>query len=205
MLSQRNRPIFVAAVSLAAVWLLAWGGYTIAQNSKMTPEKVRAFLHETDLKSLSGDARAKRLRRLADMLNGLTGEDRRLARMDGMWNKVFAEMSDQEKLEFLDETLPSGVKQMLDSFEKLDIQKRARAIADATRRLREARENPEMSQGTNGPPADPPTPEMQKRLVTTGLNTFYKESSAQTKAEMAPLLEEIQRSMESGQLFRPQR
>ena len=75
--------------------------------------------------------------------------------------------------------------------------------------MREAREAMEQSGetpnfgGTNGPPVL--TAELQEKITKTGLKTFYSESSAQMKAERAPVLEELQRLMQSGAAFRGRR
>ena len=76
-MNPRSRTILIAAISVLAVWLIAWGGYIIARNSKMTADKVRAYLEETDLRKLSGERRAKALRDLAAKINGLSAEERR--------------------------------------------------------------------------------------------------------------------------------
>jgi hypothetical protein len=54
--------------------------------------------------------------------------------------------------------------------------------------------------GKNAPP--PISPELEAKIRTIGLNSFYSQSSAQTKAELAPLLEEMQHQMESGRMMR---
>ncbi|MDB6028035.1 MAG: hypothetical protein JWM68_4258 [Verrucomicrobiales bacterium] len=200
-MNSQKRTILLAAVSLVAVWLIAWGGFTIAKNSRMTAEKMRAYVDKTDLSKLSAADRAKALRELADKLNSLSPEDRRHARSGGLWSKFFEQMTEEEKGAFLEATMPTGFKQMIDAFEKLPEDKRKKAIDDSIKRMREARDKdtPAGPRGTNGPAL---SPELEKRMATIGLKTFYKESSAQMKAEVAPLLEEIQKNMESGRLFR---
>ena len=205
-MNPRHKPLAIAAAVLVAVWAVAMAGYVIAKNSKVTGEKVRAYLANTDLSKLKDKDRAKALKRLADYLNQLPVDERRTTRMDREWEKWFKEMNDQEKGDFLEATMPTGVKQMLTAFEQLPPDKRQRAVQESVKRLREARNDPRLGNQWQGKEAPPPlNPELEKRAAAAGLGAFYSQSSAQTKAELAPLLEEIQRAMESGRMMRPLR
>lgn len=119
MLSHRWRPLVFSLVALLAIWGLAFAGYTIAKNSRVTSEKVRAYAESVDLSKLSADARAKALQKLAKMLNALSLEERRRARMDRIAWAWFGQMTEDEKAAFIDATMPTGFKQMLTSFEQL--------------------------------------------------------------------------------------
>ena len=206
MISQRWRPVCFALLAVVAIWLVALAGYTIAKNRKMTEEKVRAYAESVDLSKLSGDARARAIQRLADMLNALSLEERRKARLDRLTWIWLNAMTEQEKAAFIEATMPTGFKQMITAFEQLPDDKRKQTIDDAMRRLREDGGQPGLgprrgnAQGTNAPP--PLSDELQAKIRTIGLSTFYSQSSAQTKAELAPLLDEMQRVMQSGRPFR---
>ncbi len=198
MINPRHKPLLYAGVAIVAIWLLAWGGYAFAKSRKITAEKVAAAVSQTDLSKLSPDARRKMLRRLAAMMNSLPIEERRNARMESDWDKFFATMTEDERVEFIESTLPTGVKQMLASFEELPADRRSRIIRDSIKRLQESRDQLQ-SQGRQ--PRPPLSDESQKRITAIGLGAFYSQSSAQTKAEVAPLLEELQRAMESGRFI----
>ncbi len=232
MSKQRKRPIIIAAVVLAVVWGVAWAGYSLAQQSKVTPEKVREYLKSVDLDKLPPAGRKEAIQKLAAMMNQLQNQERRelrgdvtdgkrrepgqtngLGQVEGprgtnrpprdligeRWGK---QMNDDEKALFIEATFPSGFKRMLEGFEKLPPEKRQKAVADAVKRLRDARAKgqfPGSPGGTNEPPV---SKELQEKITAIGLKAFYSQSSAQTKAELAPLLDELQRAMQSGRAFR---
>jgi hypothetical protein len=203
MTNPRYRPLALALAVLVAAWLAAWGGFRLASGAKMTADKFTAFADTLDLKRLRGEQRAEALRELADKLNRLPAEERRRVRMGrGRPDRLFEQMTEDEKGQFIEATMPTGFTQMISSFEQLPDDKRKRAIDRAVKQLRAQRDGDfSPTDGASRPPEV--SEELQKKILTLGLKSFYKESSAQTKAEVAPLLEELQRTMESGRLFHP--
>ena len=203
-MNHRVRPILYAATALAGVWLLAWAGFSIAQRWRVTAEKVANYVDSVDLSKLSGDDRARALQKLADMINALSPDERRRWRMEGGWKNWFAQMTEEERGRFIEATLPTGFKQMMDAFAELPDARRKKVVDDALKNLRDARDDasagprpPRVSDyGTNGPP--PLSPELEQKVRSLGLKTYYSQSSAETKAELAPLVEEIQNQIRNG-------
>jgi len=205
MLSPRQRPIVFAVAAIAVIWLVAIAGYMIAKNAKVTAEKVQTYVESVDFSRLSAADRAKAIRRLADMLNALSLEERRRARLDRTAYRWFDEMTEQEKGEFIDATMPAGFKEMLASFEQMPDDQRRRVVNNAIKNLKDAQEKmaadgqmPAQT-GTN---QNVLSDELRQKMTKIGLQAFYSQSSAQTKAELAPVLEEMQRTMQSGMPFR---
>jgi hypothetical protein len=204
MLHQRQRALVWAGTAIVGIWLVAWAGHAFFNHLKVTAEKVRAYVESVDLSKLSGDERARALRKLAEMVNKLSVEERRQMRFGRTAGDWFNQMTEEEKGNFIEATMPTGFKQMITAFEEMPEDKRRRAVDNAMRRLREQRDRAATGEGgAGGGNAPPPiSPELEAKVRTIGLKAFYSESSAQTKAELAPLLEELQRSMESGRAFR---
>jgi len=205
MSNPRQRTIILSVLAIAGIWIVAVAGYYIAQTLKVTADKVRAYAESVDLNQLSAADRARALKKLADELNALSLADRQQLQLNRLTQKWFAEMTEAEKEAFIEATMPTGIKQMLAAFEQQPEEKRRKMIDDALKRLRDQGGNAGGNQpnggGTNRPPI---SPELEAKMRTVGLQSFYSESSAQTKAELAPLLEEMQRTMESGRFNRGQ-
>jgi hypothetical protein len=190
--------VFFLLLALLLVWIAAAAVYVVFKNSKMTAEKVESHLREIDWVKLSAAERAAVLRRLMAEINSLATDERQKYRLDGEWRALFNEMNDDEKSAFINGTMPSGFKQVLATFEQLSPEKRQRTIDETLKHLREDVDG-NNEPGTN---ALALSPALQQKMVSVGLKSFYTQSSAQSKAELAPVLEEMQQMMEKGTLFR---
>lgn len=201
----RYRTVLWAGAALVAVWVGVFAGYKMADRLRPTPERLTAFVGSVDWSQLAGQDRREALEKLVRLLNGLDFEGRRQVRLGRSLEALFAGLTEAEKAWFVEQTLPTGVRQMLDAFEALPEEKRQRAVEDSVKRMREVRAQMRPDEPQASPDDSVMSEAMQRRMVEVGMKTFYADSSAQTKAELAPVLEEMQRLMESGRYARDRR
>jgi hypothetical protein len=193
--------------TIVGVWVLAMTGHAYLESLKMTAEKVRAYMESLDFGGLTGDARANAIKGLEDRLNSLPYEERQRLRLQHLIDTWFNEMTEAEKSQFVEATMPTGFKQMINAFEQLPDDKRHRLIDNTLNNLRNASDRPMrgFQNSTNGPAggtnAPVISPELEAQIRSIGLKTFYSQSSAEMKAEMAPVLEELQHQMQNGRVI----
>ncbi|MFO1458510.1 MAG: hypothetical protein U1G08_03810 [Verrucomicrobiota bacterium] len=205
-MSPRRRLVLTVSLAVLAAWILALAGVALSRALRATPDRIVRLIQSPSWNSLAAADRSRRLREVARLLNRLSPEDRRIVRMNPAFAAWFRGLEDPEKGEFLELTVPAGFSQMLAAFEEMPQDRRRRAVAESVRRLREARERLE-SEGP-GPGSDATnrapelSPELQEKMVTLGLKSFYETGSPDLKAELAPVVGELQRAMESGRGFR---
>jgi len=202
MKNRRFRPLIYAAIALVMVWIIALTVFFLSGKSKMTIEKVDGFLASTDLTQLSAADRARAVDEFGDMVNGLSAEDRMKWRREEAWKKWFKAMNDAERSKFIEKTLPSGVKQMLDAFSQLPADQRKKMVDNAVNNLKQGGANGMNNQGGNyGQNGAPPlSPELEQQVRQIGLAELYTHSTPQTKADLAPLLDQVETQIRNGRM-----
>lgn len=183
------RPLWIkAAVLLTAVWLVAGGAIFFARSAKVTPESLTKHVETLQLESKAAPDRGKAIEKVADQLNHLTYEERREVRVSRKLDVFFKKLTPEEQGRFLDLTLPTGFKQMMEALNKMERPRRQQFV---TRTLKEMRER-------NG--EDPRRGEEDdaagQKIIEQGFKTFYSEASAETKMDVAPLIEEMQKNLQ---------
>jgi hypothetical protein len=175
-------------VALVLVWAVAGSIIYGVRQARPTAQSLTVYLEKHPLATESGTKRAKIITRVGNMLNGLSLEDRQTLRGDGVTRDFFISLTPAEQANFLDATLPAGFKQIMEAFNKMEPEKRKefvnRALAEAKKRQGEA------------PPAGL-NDQLVQKMVNQGLNTFYAEASANAKLDLDPLIEQMQRNLQS--------
>jgi hypothetical protein len=183
------RPIWIkAALLLLAVWLVAGTAMWWSKANKPTPESLAAYVETLSVEGKSSAQREKEMEKIAKQLNKLTFEQRREVRMNRKLDRFFRQLTPDEQNRFLDLTLPEGFRQMMESLNKMPRDQRQRFVNRALKDM----------QDQEGAPPLPEQGQNAQRIVEQGLKSFYNEASAETKLDLAPLIEQFQRNIQSG-------
>jgi hypothetical protein len=175
---------------VAAVWIIAAVVIHFARAEQPTAATVTAYVQSLDLDSLQGDARARAIALMEDMMNRISFDDRQQLDRDRITHQFLHQLTPDEQGAYLDATLPTGFAQLMDSFNKMDPERRRQIVSDALERMKEHPGEP-LGSGTDSAIA--------QHVINQGLKAFYSDASADTKLDLAPLINQIQQNLEGQQ------
>ena len=180
-------PWLKLAAALALIWLIAGSAIFFARRAKVTPETVTTYVAAHPIEGKPTAERAKVIEKLARQMNQLSYEDRRGVRMGKGLDGLFRALTPEEQARFLDLTLPTGFKQMMEALNKMTPEKRqsfvSRALDDMKKREGER-------------PPDEQLDANARKIMDQGFKTFYSEASAEVKMDVAPLIEQLQKNLQ---------
>jgi len=187
------RPVWIKAiVLLAAVWIVVGGVIWWARSQKPTPEHLLAYVESHPVEGKSSSDRSKTIEKVARQLNGLTYMERREIRFNRKLDGFFSSLNTDEQSRFLDLTLPEGFKQMMEALNKMKPEDRKIFVERTLKEMQKqegrevtAEERERFLEDRNA-----------QKIIDQGLKSFYSEASAETKMDVAPILEQMQRNLQ---------
>ncbi len=172
---------------LAGVWALAAGAIHWLHASQPTAASITDYLAHTRLDARSARDRAKTIRRVEDQLNDVTFDERQRLQRSGVTRQFFRALTPAEQAAFLAATLPADFRQMMEAFNQMEPAKRKTFVEHALEEMKK--------HAGEGPP--PGTDDgMSRRVIDQGLKSFYTDASSDTKLDLAPLIEQMQRNLQ---------
>lgn len=190
-MNARNTLLVKGIVALVFLWGIAYAIVSWAGSIRPTPEKVVAYIDANPLEGIDDpEARKEVIGTLATMLNELEPSEVRLLeenRENDPRRNFFQQLNPEEQFYFLEKRVGRAFQQMMLSFNEMDREERKKIVERSLKRMQEQ----------NGGPGrlEEADPEVAEKITGAGLKAYYEDASAETKIDLAPLLEEMQRSM----------
>ncbi|MEX1119171.1 MAG: hypothetical protein WEB60_10315 [Terrimicrobiaceae bacterium] len=178
-----NRWIKASAI-LLVVWGIAAGVILYSRAARPTAESLSAYLDNNSLAGLPESKRAGVIAKVAGQLNRLDFEERQELRKLRTERTFFEQMTDAERRDFLEQTLPEGFRQMMLALNKMSPEERKKIVNRVLDDIE--RDSPEIAERIDNTDA--------QKVISEGLGSFYEEASAEVKMDFAPVIERLQRA-----------
>lgn len=190
--------ILKAVAVLIVVWVVVFAVRSIAASKKITAERLEReiiglrFEDWSESSGSGGDAkeRQKEIRQIAEMVNRLDFKEREKNRESRSGEDFFRKLDAQEKNLFIDLTIVETMGRFMEALDQMPVEQRKEFVEKGLREIQEGRTEEEMARAQ----------ELDDKLLTKisqeGMRAFFNEASADTKLDLAPLMEAMNEVMQ---------
>jgi len=194
----RRSVVIKAVIALALVWGVVWGIRTWAGSRKVTAEKVNQEIVEADFEDWSGSKgqsddpaeREAEIRRIAGMINRLDFQEREKNRQNRTAEEFYRKLNPEERTLFVDLTLMESMNRFMAALDGLKPAERKRFVKQALKEIDEGRTAEEMAR------AEALGDDLLDRISEEGMRAYFSKASADTKLDLAPLMEAMNEVMQ---------
>jgi hypothetical protein len=186
----KKKPILIGLLVISILWLAVWGVSAWASDRKATADRVSEMIEESNFDDWSSemsdagdaDGRRVRLEEIAEVFNRLDLRERERLQDSRAGLKLFQRLNPSERIYFLELTLTKSMERMMEAFDKMDPKERQRLVEKSLRDM-------EGQGGEDLVRLKEEDPEVIDRIVKEGLAAYYQNASAETKMDLAPLMD----------------
>jgi len=186
----KKKPILIGLLVISTLWLAVWGVSAWASDRKATAARVAEMIEESNFDDWSSemsdagdaDGRRGRLEQIAEVFNRLDLRERERLQDSRAGLKLFQRLNPSERIYFLELTLTKSMERMMEAFDKMDPKERQRLVEKSLRDM-------EGQGGEDLVRLKEEDPEVIDRIVKEGLAAYYQNASAETKMDLAPLMD----------------
>ena len=194
-----------------AVLALVWAS-VFAVRSFASSKKITAGLIEREVKELKFDdwsenpgsgavaeEREEEIRRIADMVNRLDFAEREKNRQNRGGEDFFRKLSTTEKNLFIDLTIMESMSRFMEALDQMPEEQRKSFVERGLKEIQEGRTEEEMAR------AKELDENLLKKISEEGMRAYFDKASADTKLDLAPLMEAMNEVMQGlrGNEFGP--
>ena len=183
---------------LLAVWVVVWGVRSFAGDRKITAQSVDQELRGLNFADWSESPgttaergrREEGIRRVSEMYNRLDFTEREKNRESRSGEVFFKKLDQGEKELFINLTIVESMNRFMEALDQMPADQRKRFVEKGLEEIREGRTEEEMERAE----------EMDDKLLTKiseeGMRAYFDKASADTKLDLAPLMEAMNEVMQ---------
>lgn len=192
-MTRRRKSWWWAAVAVTTLWITVGLLVRLTHRLAPTAEKTLAFVAARPLGQLPAEEERQALiDQVTDQVNRLPFVERHRLRQEPRMQEFYESLTETEKMRYLDRTLSSGVRQLMEAFNQMSPERRRELVEQSLRDIEHARMGGrEYVQRVLSPAAT-------QRIIQEGLTGYFRDANADTKLDLQPLIEQMHHLVQSA-------
>lgn len=196
----RKAVILKTLLALTLVWGVVWGVRTWAGSRKVTAERVNSEMAAAKFEDWSerpdggdpkeAERREKKIREIAEIANRLDFQEREKNRENRSGEEFFRKLNEREKELFVDLTIMESMNRFMTALDELKPAERRRFVQQGLKEIEEGKTAEEMAR------AEAMGKNLLDRISQEGMRAYFEKASADTKLDLAPLMEAMNEVMQ---------